>query len=460
MPKYFRTSRSFCQSLPLSMITMLRPALTVILGTLAAGTSAQEVQTYGPPASDAELVREPAPAAIPDSLDLAAALAATTHPLVDAAEAEADALGSEYRGARWQRYPSLSLEALAATRGSSLADQDGLAVNAVVEQPIWSGGRIDSEIDRARASLRAGEDRVDEAQRDIVLRVVQAYYEYVLASERYGVLESSLEQHNELLAAIGRRVDQQVSPRADLTLGQSRTAQVELDLATTLEARDSAVVRLRELTGGVAVDPTLPPPGMADLLPAEEIALADALACSPRLAALTDLIDVAEANKDVARAQLWPQVLLQLSQNEITGARAAVVLRSQFGNGLSQLAAIDTSDARIQRALAEFGEAERRLREQLRRDYVLVRAARARIEAGALAADAAAEIIESYQRQFIAGRRSWLDVMNATREAASARLSETDARVTAAAGTARILAQTCRWRPDGAADAAATEVIK
>ena len=135
-------------------------------------------------------------------------------------------------------------------------------------------------------------------------------------------------------------------------------------------------------------------------------------------------------------------------------------MRSQFGNGLSQLAAIDTSDARIKRALAEFGEAERRLREQLRRDYVLVRAARARIEAGVLAADAAAEIIESYQRQFIAGRRSWLDVMNAVREAANARLSESDARVTSAAGTARILAQTCRWRSDGAVAETGVEIVQ
>jgi adhesin transport system outer membrane protein len=140
-------------------------------------------------------------------------------------------------------------------------------------------------------------------------------------------------------------------------------------------------------------------------------------------------------------------VLLQLSQNEITGARAAVVLRAQTGNGLSRFTAIESAGARIERALAEFGEAERRLREQVRRDYVVVAAAQSRIESGTLAADTAADLIESYQRQFIAGRRSWLDVMNAVREASSARLSESDARVQVAAGTARILALSCRWQP-------------
>ena len=433
---------------------------TATILSLATGAWAQDSQapaegrimvgTYGPEVDEVLLSRPPAPAAIPDQLDYAAALASETHPQVNAAEAEVDALEAEVDAARWLRYPSLSVEALAATEGSSFADEDGLAINAIVEQPLWAGGRVSGEIERARASLRAGNDRIEEAQRNIVLQVTDAYYQYVSSAERYDVLENSLEEHNELLAAIGRRVDQQVSPAADFTLGRSRTAQVELDLVRTGETRDSALVRLRELTGGTDIEPVLPPPGVASTLPPEEVALAEALACSPSLHALTNLIDVAEARSDIARSQLWPQVLLQLSQNEITGARAAVVLRAQLGNGLSQLSAIEASDARIARALAEFADTERTLREQLRRDYVLARASEARIEAGVLAVDAAADIIASYQRQFIAGRRSWLDVMNAVRESASARLSESDARVGAAAATARILALACRWQPDGA----------
>lgn len=358
------------------------------------------------------------------------------------------ALDAELRAARFRRFPSASVEALLATEGSSFADRDGFALNAVLEQPLWSGGRISGEIARADASARVGRGRADEAARDIVLRVISAYYDYVLAAERVAVLEASLAEHVALLGAIGRRVEQEVSPRSDFTLGQSRTAQVELDLASTMESRDSALIRLMELTGGVAVAPELPPPGGSHTLPAEDMALGDALGCSRGLAALRDLVSVAEAQREIAGASVWPQLLLQVSQNEITGTRAAIVLRAQLGPGLSQLRAIDASDARIARAVAEFAERESMLREQLRRDYVLVRAAERRIAAGVLAADAADEIIASYQRQFIAGRRSWLDVMNAVREAASARLSESDARVGAAAATARILAVSCRWQPE------------
>lgn len=429
---------------------MIRVSPPVLLGAaflLFGGAAAWAQEVYGPPAADPDPPRAEPPSAIPAPLDRAAAIAAATHPLVLAADAEARALAAEYRGARWLRYPSLSVEALAATRGSSLADSDGIAANVALEQPIWAGGRITGEIDRARATLAAGSDRVDEAERQIVLEVAAAYYDYVLATERGAVLVDSLEQHEALIASIERRVEQEVSPLADLTLGRSRTAQVRLELSGAEELRDSARLRLIELTGGVDVQPEMPPAGVAGTLPEQELALAEALQCDPSLSALTDLVDAAEAERRIARGNLFPQVLLQLSQNEITGARAAVVLRAQTGNGLSQLTRIDSAAARIERSLAEFGEAERRLREQLRRDYIVVGAARQRIESGTLAADTADEIIASYQRQFIAGRRSWLDVMNAVREAASARLSESDARVAVAAGTARILALACRWQP-------------
>jgi adhesin transport system outer membrane protein len=402
---------------------------------------------YGPAAPQSDAAAQPAPAAIPEPLAIAATIAARSHPQVGAARAEGRALEAELRGARWLRYPALTVEALAATQGSTFADQDGLTANVALEQPLWAGGTIDAEIDRARANRAAGEHRVGEAARDIVLEVVSAYYDYVLAGEREEALRQSLAEHRELLGSIERRVEQEVSPLADFTLGRSRTAQVELDLASAGELRDSAQARLLELTGGVEVEPELPPVDLSDVLPPEGLALNEALSCSPTLGALTDQVDMAEAQKRAARGNLFPRVLFQLSQNEITGARAAIVLRAQTGNGLSQLTAIDSAGARIDRAMAEYSDAERRLREQLRRDYINVRAARQRIESGAIAADTTALLIESYQRQFIAGRRSWLDVMNAVREAATARLSEADARVTVAAATARILALSCRWQP-------------
>ena len=401
---------------------------------------------FGPPAPLAEPPRASPPAAIPPELDRAAAIAAATHPRIAAADAEARALAAEYRGARWLRYPSLNIEALAATEGSNLADSDGLALNLALEQPVWSGGRISGEIARARSLYAAGTDRVAEAARGIVLAVSEAYYDYLLAATRAQVLAQSLAEHERLIGSIERRVTGEVSPRADLTLARARGAQVRLEIAGTEELRAAARARLAALTGGAEIAPEMPRAPITETLPPEELALAEALQCDPALAALADLVAAAEAERRLARRGLLPQVLLQLSQNELTGARAAVVLRARTGNGLAQFSRIDGAQARIERALAQYGEAERAVREDLRRDYALLAAARERIAMGAVAAVDAGAIVQSYQRQFLAGRKSWLEVMNAVREAAAATLVAGDARVAAAAGAARILARTCRWR--------------
>lgn len=409
---------------------------------------AQDV--YGPPGPDLGPAPLPRPLAIPEQLDRAAAAASISHPLVNAAKAESRALEAEYRGSKWLRYPNLTVEGLATTGGSSFSNSDGITANIALEQPIWTGGRTSAQIESTRANMAAGNDRTKQAAQNIVLDVTQAYYDYALAGERILVLTDSLERHEVLLASIKRRVDNEVSPRTDLILGQSRTAQVQLDLASAEEARESVRLRLFELTGGIVVEPTLQPASFAEALPPEEIALSEALECSPTLSALRNLVDAAQARRDAAKSQLFPQLLIQLSQNEITGARAAFVLRAQTGNGLSAFTAIESADARIQRARAEFNGAERDLREQLRRDYVAVRAARQRVEFGSEAAYATGEIIESYKRQFIVGRRSWLDVMNAVREASIAGLNERAAHVAGASGSARILALTCRWTPENA----------
>jgi adhesin transport system outer membrane protein len=56
-------------------------------------------------------------------------------------------------------------------------------------------------------------------------------------------------------------------------------------------------------------------------------------------------------------------------------------------------------------------------------------------------------VVESYKRQFIAGRRTWLDVMNALQESTNMRLATVDSETSAQLTTARIALRTCTWQP-------------
>ncbi len=413
-------------------------------------------QQYGPemdPETDAGLAAstQTAPDAIPAPLALAVQRALEQSPIVLAGLAEVAALESDLRTARWQRYPSLSAEILAATGGSNVADTDGLAVNLALEQPIWAGGAINSQVDAARFNVDVGRNALREARFNILFAVIGSYYDALLAFERVRVIEAGLEDHRRLVERIERRVRQEVSPLADLTLARSRLTQLEVELTTAREIGQNAMLRLSEFVGEEVARPSFSGTvsDQAGGLPVQPVAMTEMMACSPIMDRLRSEIDVAEAQASGARRSLFPQLLLQLSQNEITGARAAIVLRAQTGNGLARLSAADSAEARVDQAIAQLGQADREARTRLGAEYITLRSSQQRAEAGAMASGAASDLLASYQRQFVAGRRSWLDVLNAAREVTSARAAESDARVNEAASAARILALSCRWRPLG-----------
>ncbi len=425
--------------------------LAVLCVGVAGAGAAQDAAIYGPVAGTEPTAATTgtAPAGLPPALTALADRALSDNPQVIASRAALAASQADLEAAQWQRYPGLTAEALAATRGSSFADQDGLAINVALEQPLWAGGTITSQIDAARSNRDAGVEALREARLGVLSGIIEAWFNALRADERARAIEAGLADHRALVASIERRVAQEVSPQADLTLAQSRTTQLEIELVAVREARANALVRLSELAGEVPDMPGLPDERIFAAVPPEGIAFDEMAACAPALGRIKAQITAAEAETRGAKGALWPRVLLQLSQNELLGARAALVVRAQTGNGLSRFSAIDRAEARVDQTIAQLGAAERELRGRLANEYVALRSNRAQAEAGALASSAAADLQASYQRQFVAGRRSWLDVLNTAREVISARVAESDARVNAAANATRIMALSCRWRPAG-----------
>ena len=406
-------------------------------------------QTYGP--EDTETADVPARnvEGLPAPLVDAAKKAVSQNPQVLAQLAELAALESELNAAKWQRAPNLSAEVLATTGGSSIADQDGLAFNVALEQPIWAGGGIGAGVDAARAGRNVGESALRQIRYDIVVGIASAYFEALTAFNRAKALEAGLADMATLVASIERRVEREVSPAVDLVLARSRVTQLEVDLATAREQGENALLRLQELVGDRLLPPVMPQGDLTGEVPIEALALDEILGCSPALERSQREVDLASARADVTKSALWPQLLVQLSQNELTGARAALVLRWQSGNGLSRFAVNDAARARVDRAIALLGQADQEARRRISAEYVLLRSSQRRAEAGLLAFEAADALQASYQRQFVAGRRSWLDVINAAREKTFARVSYETARVSAQGAATRILALTCRWSPQG-----------
>lgn len=369
--------------------------------------------------------------------------AVETHPSIAAASATARAAGAEVRAARWQRFPSFSVEGL-------LLDQPGNAMQAqaIVDQPLWTGGRISGSINRADAREDAALAAYDEAVLTIALSTAQAFFEVHRWRERAAILSQSLEQHNRMVATMERRYAQEVSPLSDLELARSRALQIEQQIYQARAQEGAASSRLRELVG----DPFLAigdVPSIPQAWPVfgDEDITAQVLAYSPALKRLRFDAQAVDAEARIARASILPQLSGQYSYSNTFGHRVGLVLKAQSDGGFSRFAAADAARERVQASELQIASGERQLRDQtfaLLREY---ESATARLAGSQAASGSAQRVMESYMRQFTSGRRTWLDVMNAVREATAAETDVVEARMSAQSSLTRALLLSGQWAP-------------
>ena len=245
-----------------------------------------------------------------------------------------------------------------------------------------------------------------------------------------------------------RRVAQEVSPRSDLELVRARTAQVSQQINLTTAQQQSAMQRLRELVGDPFFQLSAPLPDPASLpLLDREAAVAEGLNFDPGLRRVRFDADVADADARIAKAQTLPQLNAQYEYGEFNGHQVGLAVRMQMDGGLSRFATADAARMRQQSSEARIGAAERELRDIIVTDHVEYESALARMETANASAQATQRVTESYMRQFISGRRTWLDVMNAVREATTARSDALDARMNGLAYLSRLMMRTGRWLP-------------
>ena len=418
---------------------------------LAGAASMLPAQTYGPASepNNVAAVGDPAPPMIPTELAAAATRAVNANPSMRAARIGNRAAETDLKSTRWLYGPSVSVNAFAFEGGSAIVRGDNFTANLVVDQPIWQGGRIGGAVDRARAAQRQAEAVTDETGQEIAERVTNGYFELVRALERVRALQAGLAEHRNLVGSIERRVAQEVSPRVDLELARSRTNQLN-EQQTTAQAQATAnLEQLRVLladpsfspAGSPRYDPALHHPGDARAVEA-------ATGCSPARRRLQAEALVARADQRVARANLLPRLSAQFTSNEVTGERVGIAFSAATNGGLSQFEAERGARLRQQAAEARIGSVDLDLQTALAGDFAENRAARDRIASSRIAAESSRAVTDSFQRQFVVGRRSWLDVMNAALETIQAEIAVRDAEVSAMASAARIALRTCRWQPE------------
>lgn len=359
------------------------------------------------------------------SLDEALRAAADTHPSVALKLAEQSSSEYGLEGARWQRWPGVSLSSSRGPFGNTLTEVQ-------LEQPLWTGGRITANVNAAEARLDAARSSVAEAKQLIVERVVNAYADAMRLQERLAGAQATIADYEQLTAMIDRRVAAGISPRNDGTtvrarLQQARGEQLQLQLQL-----NNARTALEVLVGrrfGELVPPAMPRLGLATL----DEALEATLASAPQLGRLSAEERAAEEAIAATRSNLSPAVSIRYNKLFGGGSLYAsdqvfVGVSFQPGSGLSSLSAISEAESRRTGAIYSRETARRDLVDRVRTLWNLAESSRSEVEVLRDLVRSTQQVYESCLRQFPVGRRTWLEVLLARRDATQAQYALSDTR--------------------------------
>lgn len=375
-----------------------------------------------------------APAPAPDqaagpsvktSLDGLIREAVAGNPRVQARLAAKDAAGAGVSAAFWQLFPSPYVQLDQGSGKLSGTSYKRLEVYGV-RQPVWTGGKLWAGLKVAKGNERSTAFSVDEARLELAREVVGVYRELLSSHYRIRSYRQGVALMERFSAIMERRVGSGVSGRIDQTQVDARLFQARNDLALSQSAREVALEELRQLVGRSVGEEEIVYFGAEEMTepPSPDMLLAQAERASPTLARLAVEIETGQQERKLERSALFPALSLKAEHRNYLYANDSrshenilyASLEYSFGSGLSTMAKIRSSTANIERSEQTLEAARRELRLRVASDVEECSRSLRLYRYALQASTASADVLASYTRLFVAGKRSWLDVLNAARE--------------------------------------------
>ncbi len=322
------------------------------------------------------------------------------------------------------------------------------STTATISQPLLLDGGIIAGYNKADAKLSAADFSLLETREDISRRIIGGYTEWLKAYLKILALEENVKLHERFAGMITRRYEQGVASGADRDLGISRLMQARADLDTQHSLEQTALTSLSELVGE--------PLRQSDLvnsiakpvkIPARAVGIAQAQLQSVTVQRFKYEAEAAEQEAKEIRSQALPQLSFQM-QRQVGNAilpgypsynMAGVVVNYVPGGGFSSAVASSAAFERAKAAMLQVETAKRELTDRLNADYNEYEFALLKKESLQRSVDLTSDISASYDRQYLVGRKSWLDLMNSVREQAQTKVQFADAEGSQMSASRRLM---------------------
>lgn len=362
-------------------------------------------------------------AAVELRLAQALSLAASEHPSVKAKQADLQAAHNDLATAKWSRFPTLSTEVTASGGRPSGA--------LLLQQPLWTGGKINAQNRLAQANVALAQAGLQEARMALMQDTGNQFFEALRWRQRYEIAQKNEAEHRKLFEMIERRVTAQISPLADQTLATARLQQAVSERIQFKRSFQTADLALQQLVGSEHKHLHAPQKlHMANQ--AADLAIDASKANSAELLRLRTLQEVSQAQIEMAKTTFYPSLALShrraLGASEIGVDPSRTFLSLQFtpGPGLSAQSVTAAARSRLESSQHNAQIFERQLALQVRTALSDLEALGQQVVPAQLLVSATEDVVASYLRQYQIGKKNWLDVLNALRENAQASYSAID----------------------------------
>jgi len=357
-------------------------------------------------------------------------LAIDSHPSVRAQLSNEKSAQSGIETAEYHRYPTPQLSYESVKKES--ADPSYIGSDSVatvrITQPIFTGGQFTAQLDKAMANLQLSQASVRETRRQIAFKVVSAYSDWSSAELKAQSIEKSLAIHQKLLQQAKNRIAQGASPQSDLSLVLGRLDATSGELFSAKLQSELAIQKLIELTGTTLSAPQLKANMTGPIQHTQilEALLANAQMQSPELQKAKAQALISRATVQEKASALKPDIYLRaerqygnyFSTDTSANTRIFIGVTSKFGPGLSSFTQIDAAKAQEDTSEFEIQSQQRLVRELVINDVSVIRSLQQRTQAIQGALSASQSVLESFERQFNAGRKTWLDLMTVAKDVA------------------------------------------
>lgn len=340
-----------------------------------------------------------------------------TYPSIQASRYIIQGADAQVEGAKWNYFPTPSVDV---SQGSG---RTGTTIR--LDQPLWTGGKLDAAVDIAQSRKNESEFALDESAYALMENLLRVLQNYVQADGSIAALEDGKKQLEVFEQMLSRRIEAGVSSLADSELIKSRLSQISADLTVARSKRNTARTQLELLIGGKLecdiefgntkiIKQAMPLDQMIDQM----------MKTHPSLKKLTEQIKTAEAEKEKAKAVIWPNVSLRAehlrgsmySDQSVTDNVVYVAVSMSPGAGLSALSSIQSAESKVLQVQSDKLTKERELSDSLMRDFDDYHASMDRIDGMTKTIESSQNVLDSYTRLFVAGKRQWLDLVNSSRE--------------------------------------------